>query len=114
MMPVAQAFLASLPRGFEDFESAFLLAVGWSATIGGVATPVGTPTNGIFLALFQEIFPAEGEFPFATFMGAAFPVSFALLTIVWLMVCVRHVWGKNIPVNRGVFQQMLADLGPMS
>ena len=81
MLPVADAFLASLPPGTERFQSGFLLAIGYAATIGGIATPVGTPTNAIFLSQYSLFWPDEPEFSFATFTLAALPLS----------GCLRHV-----------------------
>ena len=75
MLPVADAFLASLPPGTERFQSGFLLAIGYAATIGGIATPVGTPTNAIFLSQYSLFWPDEPEFSFATFTLAALPLS---------------------------------------
>jgi len=51
-LPVAESFLETLPPGHEHFRRGFILAIGWAATCGGLATPVGTPTNGIILFLF--------------------------------------------------------------
>mmetsp|Transcript_101841 Transcript_101841/g.227494 ORF Transcript_101841/g.227494 Transcript_101841/m.227494 type:complete len:566 (-) Transcript_101841:240-1937(-) len=116
MLPVAQAFLATLPEGCERFESGFLLAIGYSATVGGIATPVGTPTNGIFMEMFSSFWPSEGEFSFATFFLCAFPLSALLLVVVWVGVCVIYVWGspKAIPVDHEVFRRMRIALGQVS
>ena len=50
LLPAAQAFLETVPReGHGNFHAAFLLAIAFSATAGGIATPVGTPPNAIFM-----------------------------------------------------------------
>jgi len=116
MLPMAQAFLDSLPPGHERFQSCFLLAVGYAATIGGIATPVGTPTNGIFMSQFSDFWPEQGSFSFATFMLCAVPLSAMLLCIVWLGFVSVFVWaGKDrIPVDQGVFEEMRLKLGKLT
>lgn len=99
MLPVADAFLASLPPGTERFQSGFLLAIGYAATIGGIATPVGTPTNAIFLSQYSLFWPDEPEFSFATFTLAALPLSGCLLVVTWLAICVRFVWRARTPLQ---------------
>ena len=113
MLPVAEAFLASLPAGHEQFQSGFLLAIGYAATIGGLATPVGTPTNAIFLSQFALFFPDEPEFSFARFVLTALPLSMMLLLVTWLGVCTVYVWRapKPIPVDLSVFQRAHVALG---
>merc|ERR1711862_943076 len=57
MMPVVQSFLEQLPEGHATFKAGVLLTVAWSASLGGLATPVGTPTNGIMLDQFATLYP---------------------------------------------------------
>ena len=63
-----------------------LLAVGWSATIGGlISTPVGTntPTPCFFLGIYEDMrTPMDlwnDTFEFGPFMAVAVPISFLLL-----------------------------------
>jgi sodium-dependent dicarboxylate transporter 2/3/5 len=116
MLPVAQGFLNSMPAGHENFQSAFLLAIGYSATIGGIATPVGTPTNGIFMEQFEIFWPSEGEFSFVKFFLCALPLSFLLLVIVWVGFCAVFVWGakERIPIDREAFRSMQRELGKIT
>jgi len=116
MLPVAQAFLSTLPKGHERFESGFLLAIAYSATIGGIVTPVGTPTNSIFLELCAIFWPDVDEFSFANFFLCALPLSIALLVVVWIGFCTCYVWRSSvkIPVDQQLFQRMYVDLGKVS
>src|SRR6185436_10670808 len=41
----------------ENIGAAFLIALAYSATIGGMATIVGTPTNMIFTAYWETHYP---------------------------------------------------------
>jgi len=113
MMPMAQGFLSSLPPGHERFQSCFLLAVGYAATIGGIATPVGTPTNGIFMNQFADFWPEQHGFSFATFVACALPLSVMLLVVVWLGFCSVFIWSakERIPVDVEVFEEARRALG---
>lgn len=104
IMPVMKAFLSSLEGGHPSFHSTMLLAVGYSATVGGLSTPVGTPTNGIFMAMFQEFWPDEEEFSFARFCLVALPLSVLLLLCVYVLTCIVYACsGARIVVNREAF-----------
>eukprot|EP00405_Crypthecodinium_cohnii_P034566 CAMPEP_0206529748 /NCGR_PEP_ID=MMETSP0325_2-20121206/2772_1 /ASSEMBLY_ACC=CAM_ASM_000347 /TAXON_ID=2866 /ORGANISM="Crypthecodinium cohnii, Strain Seligo" /LENGTH=580 /DNA_ID=CAMNT_0054025695 /DNA_START=90 /DNA_END=1832 /DNA_ORIENTATION=+ len=113
MMPVVQSFLDQLPPGHHSFKAAVLLAVGWAASIGGLATPVGTPTNGIMLGQFSTFWPDFGEFPFAQFVLYAAPIS---VFMVWVGFCFVFVWTskEKVEVNTEVFKQMRDELGPIT
>jgi len=113
MMPVAEAFLGTLPQGNERFAGGFLLAIGYSATIGGIATPVGTPTNAIFLGQFSQFWPSEGDFPFAKFVACAAPLSGILLFVTWLGACAAYIWRSPEPikVDRARFREYSESLG---
>eukprot|EP00405_Crypthecodinium_cohnii_P010684 CAMPEP_0206440616 /NCGR_PEP_ID=MMETSP0324_2-20121206/12845_1 /ASSEMBLY_ACC=CAM_ASM_000836 /TAXON_ID=2866 /ORGANISM="Crypthecodinium cohnii, Strain Seligo" /LENGTH=555 /DNA_ID=CAMNT_0053908327 /DNA_START=81 /DNA_END=1748 /DNA_ORIENTATION=- len=116
MMPVVHTFLKQLPDDAHKFKQAVLLSVGWSASIGGIATPVGTPTNGIFLDQYLVLWPNAGEFPFATFVFAALPLALILLFILWFSISAYFVWFSKtkIVINTETFHQMRRDLGPMT
>mmetsp|Transcript_53907 Transcript_53907/g.101032 ORF Transcript_53907/g.101032 Transcript_53907/m.101032 type:complete len:544 (-) Transcript_53907:104-1735(-) len=106
VMPMMKAFLSSLEGGNPTFYGNMLLAVGYSATVGGLATPVGTPTNVIFMGMYQEFWPDEEEFSFAKFCFVALPLSASLLVCIYGVTCMAYMWsGQRITVNREKFFQ---------
>ena len=68
----------------RDFQVALLLALAYGASIGGVATLVGTPTNA-FMAGFLES-EYQLEIPFAQWMMVGIPVTVILLPLGWLLL----------------------------
>jgi sodium-dependent dicarboxylate transporter 2/3/5 len=65
------------------FATALVLAIAYAATIGGLATPIGTPTNGIALTQLR----LEGiEVSFGQWMAVGVPVVIVLLPMVWLIL----------------------------
>ena len=118
LLPAAQAFLETIPReGHGNFHAAFLLAIAFSATAGGIATPVGTPPNAIFMQQMRDFWPEEEGVSFLMFMAAAFPLSVLLLGLIWLGFCVGFVWWKDTPrveVDRQLFIKRKAALPKFS
>jgi len=63
---------------------ALLLGIAYGASVGGVATPIGTPPNLVFMGVYQE---ATGvEIGFLDWMKMALPVVLIMLPVVgfWL------------------------------
>ncbi len=70
-------------RQNPKFAAALVLSIAWAATIGGLATPIGTPPNGIALAQMR----AQGiDVSFGEWMAVGLPVVFVLLPIAWLIL----------------------------
>ncbi|MCP9237645.1 DASS family sodium-coupled anion symporter [Lewinella sp. JB7] len=89
MLPIATAIVAQLrddpatPEIDEndEFGKAFMLAVAYSASIGGMATLIGTPVNLVFAGVVRETFGVE--ISFAQWFMIGFPVSMVLLVLCW-------------------------------
>lgn len=66
-----------------SFKKALVLAVAFAASIGGIATPVGTPPNAIALGLLAE----QGiHIRFLSWTLAAFPLALILLFITSALI----------------------------
>lgn len=83
MLPIALGLARSTPAGGRA-PTALLLCVGFSASIGGVATPVGTPPNLIGLGFIERLGGRSLDFP--TFMAIGVPLSLTLLALNALVV----------------------------
>ena len=64
------------------FGKSLMLAIAFSASIGGVATLIGTPPNIIFAGIIQEIYNIE--ISFLEWFMFGFPISIILLVIAWV------------------------------
>lgn len=66
------------------FATALLLGIAYAASIGGIGTPIGTPPNVIFMAVYQEQFGAPQHF--LSWMQVGVPVVLvgAPLAALWL------------------------------
>ena len=66
----------------RKFGLALMLGIAYAASIGGMATLIGTPTNAIFSAVAKEYYNAEVSF--SEWMKFGLPLSMILLLICWL------------------------------
>lgn len=84
MLPMALAVLSKVPKsGSKRFKVFLLLAVAYGASIGGVATLVGSPPN-ILMAGILEVKPFYVDISFLDWMKVGLPLSIILLTVVFL------------------------------
>lgn len=101
MAPIAVAIVSSL-KNQERTAEATLLGVAYGASLGGVGTPIGTPTNLIFLGAARELFPNAKTVTFAEWMLFGVPFLLLSVPICWLiLVTVTRVGrGAAIPLDQ--------------
>ncbi|MGE0741367.1 MAG: DASS family sodium-coupled anion symporter [Hyphomonadaceae bacterium] len=93
---------------------ALTLGVAHAATIGGVGTPVGTPTNLIAIAFFER---AGEPIAFADWMAKAMPIMLLMMPLAWLLLCWplfgRKAHGRFDAIG-AVVKSALNALGPLT
>ncbi|MBP7810331.1 MAG: SLC13/DASS family transporter [Bacteroidia bacterium] len=82
----------------KHFAAALLLGLAYSATIGGLATPVGTPPNMYFFKAYKEAFPENTDLNFLSWSAIGFPLSFVLL-IATFFVLSKYYFDKTLKIN---------------
>lgn len=98
----------------KDFQIAMLLGLAYSASIGGLATLIGTPPNALLMGFMAENY--DIEISFAKWMLVGIPVSLTMLPIAWLLLT-RVLFPCDIPANEAVknhLHDLRAELGTMS
>jgi sodium-dependent dicarboxylate transporter 2/3/5 len=89
MLPIVAALVTQAAAQNEDREAnrrfglLLLLGLAYAASIGGMATPVGTPPNLIFAGQFAESFPDLPEITFIDWMRIGVPVAAVMLVLAW-------------------------------
>jgi solute carrier family 13 (sodium-dependent dicarboxylate transporter), member 2/3/5 len=80
----------------DRYGAALVLAVAWSASIGGLGTPVGTPPNGLGLA---ELHQRGLDLSFVEWMAVGVPMGLLMLggLIVVLAFAYRIRRGQPLP-----------------
>ena len=86
LMPIAFGAARALAPDKPDLAlgGALALGVAHAATIGGIGTPVGTPTNLIGLAFLER---AGEPIDFLNWMQRAIPMMLIMLPLAWALLC---------------------------
>lgn len=107
MLPMAMAVIRLFPQNQPLFASSLLLGVAYSASIGGMATLIGTPPNLIFTAVLKE--QVNLDISFMDWLVFAAPVSMLL----WLIT--RSVLKRKLdPSMKDITLDFLALKGPIT
>lgn len=113
MVPIVLSVAASLDQGEDQkFTLALLLGVCYAASIGGVATPVGTPTNLIALDALEQI--NGSEIGFATWVKFGVPAMLLLVPAAWLAVGWSLPKGSTDTAAQDIISRQLQKLGAVS
>ena len=119
MLPIALAVIGSIGTTRDDdgaFGAALMLAICYSAGIGGLATLIGTPTNLTFQGQFRLLFPAAPEISFADWVLCFGPLTAIFLPIAWLVLTrvTCRVSAGTDPAHHRVLTDALSKLPPIS
>lgn len=118
MLPIAMSILALLEqrtgRPAGPMGPCLVLGVAYAASMGGIATPIGSPPNALTLGFLEQ--REGGGISFASWTLAAAPLMLAIVVCSWLAMT-RWIF----PVHRGesaIGEDTIAieirGLGPMS
>ncbi len=96
------------------FSSALMLGIAYSASIGGIATLIGTPPNAILAGIIESNF--NYTIGFAQWMAFATPLSICMLIICWLYLTRIAFQAEfdELPGGKESIRQQLLQLGTMS
>ena len=118
MLPIGMAIIHQLkdhPDTPEDenalFGKAMMLAIAYSASIGGIATLIGTPPNLVLAGVVQEIYGVE--ISFAQWFKFGLPISIILLLICWLYLTriAFRFQMEAFPGGRAEISRLIKELG---
>ena len=120
MLPIGLAvineFNTRLSNQDQDnsFGKALMLSIAYSASIGGIATLVGTPPNIVFAGVVLETY--NYEITFFNWMIFGLPISLFLLFICWkYLTNFAFSFKKNeFPGGKEEILKLKQDLGPIS
>lgn len=120
MLPIALSIIDQLARLLNDdsptsshFGKALVIGIAYSASIGGIATIVGTPTNLIFVEAAGQFYNAD--IPFDKWFFFALPLSLLLGGFLWWNLSYRAFRLNSVRVHgaRQIIDQEIKKLGPM-
>ncbi len=88
MLPIGMAVIDRF-EGRKHFAVALMLGIAYGASIGGVATPIGTPPNISFQGIYARLYPQAPVVGFGQWMAFALPLVLLLLPLAWLLLVAR-------------------------
>jgi sodium-dependent dicarboxylate transporter 2/3/5 len=96
------------------FGTGLMLGIGYAASIGGVATLIGTPPNVIFAGVVERTYGYT--IGFAQWLAFGLPLALVMLVLTWLYLTRIRFPGETgeLPGGRAFIRDQLAGLGPMS
>ena len=120
MVPILMSIILKLEevnknKSIHLFSTGLLLAVAYSASIGGVSTLVGSPPNLSFARIFAIYFPEAPEISFALWFFYAFPIVVVLLSITYgylYLVFIRRNSKNWSTINTSDIETEYKNLGP--
>ena len=106
--------LATPENEQHRFGKALMLAIAYSASIGGMATLIGTPPNLVFAGIVEELYGIE--IGFMEWMLIGFPVAVILLFSCWFYLTgIAFRFGNaELHGGRSLIRKLLNDLGRIS
>ena len=113
MLPIGIAIIKQLSEN-KTFGKALMLGIAYSASIGGVATLIGTPPNLVLAGVVSEIY--GHEITFSQWFLFGFPISIILLFFCWIYLTrVAYKFESNsFPGGKAEIQTIKKELGPIS
>jgi sodium-dependent dicarboxylate transporter 2/3/5 len=120
LLPIALSVVQVVRKNLQDpeadgqgFPVAMLLAVAYGATIGGMATLVGTPPNALLAGFMLDNYGIE--IGFGQWMLVGLPLTLTLLPLAWWLL-VRRLYPVRFVTSaatRGHLRSLLERLGAM-
>ena len=123
MVPIAVAVMGvirstqtspEITKDEKNFAVCVLLSIAYAASIGGMATLVGSPPNGIFARFVEDTYHVQVSF--LGWMKVALPVTLLLLPATYFLLTrfLFPVKMEGIPGGREWIKGELRKLGPLS
>ena len=120
MLPIGMSIVAQLKDNPSTdinenliFGKALMLGIAYSASIGGIATLIGTPPNLVMAGYVEEVYNIE--ISFWQWMKFGFPIALLLLIICWYYLThfAFTFKQKSFPGGKEEILRLTKELGPM-
>jgi len=120
MLPIGLSIILQLEEEFGEkdthkFSVCLMLGIAYAASVGGMATLVGTPPNLVLQRTFQLTFPEATSISFGIWMIMAVPLSVCMILIIWV-VLTKLVYRPpaHLKVDPEIVDKGYKALGPMT
>ncbi|WOO42495.1 DASS family sodium-coupled anion symporter [Rubellicoccus peritrichatus] len=126
MMPIGLAVMLQTKTELEqasakDHTSALdalgvnlMLGIAYAASIGGVATLIGTPPNTVLASYLSSVYNYEIGFAHWLLVGMPLVIIFLPLSWWWLTRIANPMPGLSLPGGKQVIEKEIKEMGSMS
>lgn len=123
LMPIVASLLGTVTTDNPDADAnpalaalggALVLGIAYSASIGGVATLIGTPPNLILAAFLRDRYGVNVGM--AEWLAIGLPYTVVMLPLCWLYLTrvAFRAMPRQLPESEEHLRQRLAEMGPTS
>ncbi|KZN39055.1 SLC13 family permease [Pseudoalteromonas luteoviolacea] len=118
LLPIALSVIHVLQKngnGCNNYDKALLLAIAYSASLGGVGTIIGTAPNALMVAYLWDNY--QIKIGFAQWMIVAVPFTFGMILLCWVWLtkfAFKLSPQEDSDALTEIFSSQLAALGRMS
>jgi solute carrier family 13 (sodium-dependent dicarboxylate transporter), member 2/3/5 len=120
MLPIAASLIAVTHNGERqpdvrdaNFATAMMLGIAYAASIGGLATLIGSPPNALAASYMLQTFAIEVTF--ARWMAMALPITLVMLPLAWLILTrFAFPFSNRQGTSPQAVPDMLNAMGPIS
>ena len=126
MIPIGLAIINQVADGLKNdpsidtspqrfaFGKALMLGIAYSASLGGIATLIGTPPNTLLAGAINKMYGIELSFAGWMLFGVPFAWIFIFVTWIYLVKIAFPSKLKTLPGGRAVIDKQKSDLGAAS
>jgi sodium-dependent dicarboxylate transporter 2/3/5 len=120
MLPIGLSIILQMEEEFGEadthkFSLCLMLGIAYAASMGGMATLVGTPPNLVLQRTFQLTFPKATPISFGIWMIMAVPLSVFMILTIWV-VLTKFIYRPpgHLRVDPKIVDDEYKALGPMT
>ena len=117
MFPIALSIISKEEEsiaGKSTFATALMLGIAYSATVGGLGTLIGTPTNLILIGILEKLFPEAPPITFFTWLKIGLPMLIILFPIFCFYLIRYFRVNGNLSKNETIIKDELQALGKIT
>lgn len=109
LLPIGIGIIRSTKSENHNFSTSLMLGIAWSASVGGIATIVGTPPNGIAISLLNQ--HNLKALDFVEWMKIGIPFTIFFIPIIWFVLLKRFPIAKETMIDENYFLTIKNNLG---
>lgn len=120
MLPIGLSIILHMEGEFGQkdthrFSLCLMLGIAYAASMGGMATLVGTPPNLVLQRTFELTFPKATPISFGIWMIMAVPLSVFMILTIWVILTkIIYRPPEHLRVDPKIVSDEYKSLGPMT